>query len=87
MLFTDESKYCNVLNETISIPELENVLEDLVINMRKQNEQEYKQCNIKTIWNKTAKLLMEKYLNFSIFFNPFSDMAFKLALIAKGRKR
>lgn len=86
MYFTEERNY--VLNETTSISELANVLEDWAFNMRKQNGQEYKEYTIKTIWNVTAKMLMEKYYqDFNITFNPFTDIAFKLARNAKGAKR
>ncbi|CAF4832920.1 unnamed protein product [Pieris macdunnoughi] len=56
--------------------------------MKKMDGEDYKESTIKTMWNQTAKLLQEKYLNdFDIKINPFSDAAFKTARGARDAKR
>ncbi|CAF4868493.1 unnamed protein product [Pieris macdunnoughi] len=56
--------------------------------MKKMDGEDYKEGTIKTMWNQTAKLLQEKYLNdFDIKINPFSDAAFKTARGARDAKR
>lgn len=70
------------------IPTLANILTDWAYNMKKKNGEDYKDFTLKTIWNVTSKLLMEKYQNeYNIKFNPFTDTEFKTAREAKGAKR
>ncbi|KAJ9598407.1 hypothetical protein L9F63_010929 [Diploptera punctata] len=56
--------------------------------MRKANGDEYKEYTVKTMWNVTAKMLQEKYLQVcGRVFNPFTDVEFKSAREARNAKR
>lgn len=86
MGFCEEKNY--ILDGRTPIDVLAKILTDWAFNMRKQNGDEYKEYTVKTIWNVTAKLLMEKYFTeFNIQFNPFTNIEFKAARDAKNAKR
>lgn len=86
MSFCNDKNYS--LNEHTTISCLAEILTDWAFNMRKLNGEEYKEFTVKTIWNVTAKLLMQKFFNdYNIIFNPFSDIEFKKARDAKNAKR
>lgn len=86
MDFINERNYS--LNENTSIPTLANILTDWAYNMKKKDGEDYKDFTVKTIWNVTSKLLMEKYQDdFNVKFNPFTDTEFKTAREAKNAKR
>lgn len=77
-----------ILDANISISALANILTDWAFNMKRKNGQDYKDFTVKTIWNVTAKLLMEKYQKeYNIKFNPFTDTEFKISREAKSAKR
>ncbi|CAH0558871.1 unnamed protein product [Brassicogethes aeneus] len=76
------------LSAETSEAQLANIMKDYAYNMKKMDGEDYKEGTIKTMWNQTAKLLQEKYLNdFDIKINPFSDAAFKTARGARDAKR
>lgn len=76
------------LERNTTVNEIAKILTDWAFNMRKQNGDEYKEHTIKTIWNVTAKMTMEKFHDeFGITFNPFLDIEFKTAREAKNSKR
>ena len=86
MSFCTEKNY--TLNENTAVSQLSSILKDWAFNMRKRNGEEYKDYTVKTIWNVTAKLLMEKYFNeYGIKINPFEQIEFKSARDAKAAKR
>lgn len=59
--------FCNdrsyELLPTTTPERLDTILKDFAFNMRKTDGTDYKECTIKTLWNLTAKLLMDKYWN------------------------
>lgn len=55
--------------------------------MRKQNGDDYKETVIKTFWNVTAKMLMEKYNEFNRNIDPFTSIEFKELRNSKNVKR
>lgn len=76
------------MDEITQINVLAEILTNWAFNMRKQNGEEYKEFTVKTIWNITAKLLMNKFFTeYKIMFNPFTDIEFKTARDAKNAKR
>lgn len=76
------------LKKTTSIEEIASILEDYAFNMKKQNGDDYKELSIKSIWNSTAQMVQDKfYKEFDIQINPFSDLAFKSARLARDTKR
>lgn len=84
--------FCKVRNYTLngetSLENIANILKDWAFNMRRQNGEEYKEQTVKTIWNVTAKMCMEKYkTDYGISFNPFTQSEFKSARDAKNAKR
>lgn len=84
--FCTEREY--TLSAETSEAQLANIMKDYAYNMKKMDGEDYKEGTIKTMWNQTAKLLQEKYLNdFDIKINPFSDAAFKTARGARDAKR
>lgn len=85
-LFCDERGY--KLEEKTSTTKLAVILKDYGFNMKKQNGEDYKEAVIKTMWNKTAKLMQELYYGqFNRKFDPFNDIEFKSARDAKNTKR
>lgn len=85
-------RFCEVrefdLSKAASPLELSKILEDYAFNMKKVDGVDYKETSIKTIWNTTAKLLQDLYFNsFGVKINPFSDIEFKSARIARDAKR
>lgn len=78
----------HVLDENTNVSKLADILKYWAFNMKKQNGEDYKDYTVKTIWNVTAKLLMNKYhRDYNIIFNPFSDIQFKSSRDAKNAKR
>lgn len=68
--------------------ELAKIMEDYAYNMKKLNGEDYKESSIKSIWNTTAQMLQEKYYQeFNIKIEPFTDIVFKSARLAKDLKR
>lgn len=68
--------------------ELAKIMEDYAYNMKKLNGEDYKESSIKSIWNTTAQMLQEKYYQeFNIKIDPFTDIVFKSARLAKDLKR
>ncbi len=83
--------FCNERNfkfeKETSIKSLADILEDWAFNMKKSNDEEYKEGVIKTIWNTTAKMLQEKYFKeYNVTVNPFDDIQFKEARDARNSK-
>lgn len=85
-------EFCNArgyqLNGNTSNEELALILKDWAFNMRKKDGTEYKEGVVKTIWNLTAKMVQQKYFNeFNRTIDPFKDITFKAAVLAKNTKR
>lgn len=56
--------------------------------MRKMDGQDYKESTVKTVWNTTSKILMEKFYNeYGRKINPFDDVTYKEAREARNAKR
>lgn len=67
---------------------LANILKDWAYNMRKMDGQDYKESTVKTVWNTTSKILMEKFYNeYGRKINPFDDVTYKEAREARNAKR
>lgn len=56
--------------------------------MRKVDGKNHKEATIKTIWNTTAKMLVEKcFEQYKRIINSFEDIAFKTTKEARNSKR
>lgn len=84
--FCTERNY--VLRADSTQEELADILKDWAYNMKKFNGDDYKESTVKTMWNKTAKLLLDKYSSeFNVTINPFAGAVFKAARGARDAKR
>lgn len=78
----------HVLEQTTSVEKIALILKDWAGNMRKRDGSFYKESVLKTMWNVTAKLIQEKYLeDYGIVFDPFNDARFKSARDARNASR
>lgn len=76
------------LDKSTPVIELAKILEDYAFNMKKGNGEDYKETSVKSIWNTTAKMLQEKYFKeYEIKIDPFTDITFKDARMARDTKR
>lgn len=85
-IFCKERQY--QFDRTTSDADLAKILKDWAYNMRKLNGEDYKEMTIKTIWNTTAKMLMDKFFNeYGRKINPFDAIEYKEARGARDSKR
>lgn len=84
--FTKERNY--ILDQSTTTATLALILKDWAYNMKRKDGNDYKEAVIKTMWNKTAKLVQELYFNkYNRSFDPFHDIEFRNARNARDAKR
>lgn len=84
--FLLERKY--KLERDTSPEDLSKILEDYGYNMKKKNGEDYKESSIKSLWNTTAQMVQDKYYKeFDRKIDPFQDIIFKSARLARDAKR
>lgn len=84
--FCKEKNY--KLEKSTSKDELANILKDWGFNMKRKNGEDYKESVVKVMWNSTAKQLQEFYYNeYKVKFDPFTDVEFSSARVARDAKR
>lgn len=83
--FCSEKKY--VLEAQTTPENLANILKDWASNMRRKDGSFYKESVVKTMWNVTAKLLQQKYSEYGVNLDPFTNITFKAARDARDAVR
>lgn len=85
-MFLDARNY--TLEKDTSEQVIAKILEDYGFNMKKRDGTDYTEASVKTLWNTTAQMVQEKYfLEFNIKIDPFKDITYKFARLARDTKR